>query len=295
MTTYGSEVQINMVVWITSLNESEYGTTRYLLEDLEPYFKSKNVGFLEFQPKSADDLMVFFDVLAEKAEEGLRPIIHIDTHGSPNGLIVEPTGETASWEEIVEKFRILNTAAKNNVCMISMACFGFNQIMPVKIMSPTPFYLMAGSTEEVYVRFIREVTVDFYKHVFDECDIVGAYETYLRPQLRVLHCEKVLFTAMAGYVRAGTYGALGRQRVEDLITAAISTLPEGVEPDLKQMRKIAKEGMKPKQELLDRMAATFLIGKPVPYNIDAIIEQAKKMPDPYADGKRKRPSPLNHV
>ena len=295
MSTFDSEVQNNMVVWITSLGEDEYGTTRHLLDDLEPYFLSKNVGFLEFQPENTAHLMMLFDVLADKAAEGLRPIIHFDTHGSHDGLLIEATGEVASWGEIVEKLRILNVAAKNNVCLISMACFGFNQVTPVKIMSPTPFYLMAGSTDLVYVHFIRQVTVDFYKHVFDECDIVGAYEKYLKPRLRVLHCEKMLFSALAGYVRAGTIGAQRRQRVEDLITAAVRTLPTGVVPDLPAMRKIVKTSIKPKQELLDRMVEVFLVGKKVPYDIDKVIEHAKTLPDPYADGKRKRPSPLDHL
>jgi hypothetical protein len=58
--------------------------------------------------------------------------------------------------------------------------------------------------------------------------------------------------------------------------------------DVAPYRKLIKEQLKPKQALLDKLVVTFLLGRTVPYTIADVIAQAKKMPDPYAGGKRQR-------
>lgn len=296
MPKYAATADIDTVVWITSLKDSEQGVTRRILEDLEPYLLSEKVEFRYFDPQTVGELRNVFTIIAEEAASGQRPLIHFDTHGGETtGIHIAPSNEDMSWDEVIDHLRAINLATENNLCVISLACYGFKIIRSVKMTDQTPFFLLAGSESEIPASYIQDTVVPFYRHIFDNDDVVGGFETHLKGKLRILHSEQLAYEALARYIRAGTMGEGKRSRVEDLVTAGARNVGHVNRARIRAMRKVAKEGVKPTQALVNRMIQNFLVGKTVHFNIDEVTAYARTLPDPYADGTRRRPSPLDHL
>lgn len=285
-----SIVTVNSVVWITSLREHEVGVTTRILEDLEPFLSSKKVHFELHSPKTAAEFLYCLDELAIKAQKGLSPIIHLDTHGSEDaGVHIAASREDVSWRDVVEKFRRINTATSNNLCVVSMACFSFRAVMEIDITSQAPFYLLAAPPDEVKAEFVEKTANAFYEGVFEGTDLVGAFKTVLAGEMQLMHAEELLFISLAKYIRAGCIGKAARERAEELLTAGLRRL-EGA-PDRKRLfRKIIREKIKPSKDMLDRYVDSFLLGKAVPFDIEKVVAHARTLPDPYKGGKRGRPS-----
>ena len=128
-----------------SLEEHEQGTTRRVIEDLEPYLSSIELPFVFVEPKTKAELLAGLASIAKRATEGLRPIIHIDTHGSErDGIYITASKELVSWQVLVDEFRKINAATENNLCVVSAACFGLNMIQPITITRQTPFFLIVA-------------------------------------------------------------------------------------------------------------------------------------------------------
>ena len=293
MEAISSSAIINSVIWITSLRDHEQGVTRRILEDLGPFFQHKQVKFVMFEPESADHLRTFLDQVEKEArEDSLRPIIHIDTHGGKDtGIHIVSSGEDLSWEEATDSFKRINVATKNNLCVVSLACYGFRIVSEMSISDKTPFYILAAPENIVSGGFVESTCPEFYRYVFTHLDIMGAYRRFFNDTLKIMHCEEVLLIVMTKYVRAGTIGKAKKERVEALISTVVNDIGPVDSRTLKAMRKVAKEGIKPTQELLDRYVGSFLMGRPVAYDIEKVKSIAATLPDPYADGKRKRPMP----
>lgn len=183
MPTYAATSDIDTIIWITSLRESEQGVTRRILEDLEPYLLSEKVEFKFFGPQSVDELRNVFTVIAEEAASGQRPLIHFDTHGGEtSGIHIVASDEDMSWDEVTDHLRVINLATENNLCVISLACFGFKIIHSLKMTDQAPFFILAGSESEIPASYIEDTVVPFYRHIFDNDDVVGAFEAHLKGQ-----------------------------------------------------------------------------------------------------------------
>ncbi|WP_425901819.1 hypothetical protein [Agrobacterium radiobacter] len=287
---FHSQASVNSVVWITSLHENEIGVTNRILEDLEPYLLRKEALFEHHTPASAEEFLISLDYLAHMAERGLLPILHLDMHGSErDGVHIAATSENIPWRMVVEKFRRINVATRNNLCVVSMACFSFQAAREIQITSNAPFYILAAPEKEVHAGFIEESLNSFYEHVFDKEELITPFRQILAKELLLLHSEELLYTSLARYIRAGCIGKAGRMRAEELLTAGLKRLP-GFSANKKVFRDIIRKGIKPSQQLLDRYVESFLLGKPVSFTIEQVVAEAEALPDPYADGKRARPS-----
>ncbi|TAT84826.1 hypothetical protein [Rhizobium ruizarguesonis] len=275
---FDSEVKVNTVVWITSLYESQQGVTRRILEDLEPFLRDKHVRFEFHEASSEEGLLAYLEYIRDEAAAGMLPIIHIDTHGNVDeGIHIAATKENVAWATIVEKCRQINVETKNNLCVVSLACFSFSAVREVQITSQTPFYILAAPLTEVTAGFVADVVMPFYRHVFEEHALIGAFRSVLIRKLNLMHCEQVLFTAFVKYVRRFCMGKGAKKRIEDLLSEAKGMGMEIKDYDLSRFRKIIKRSIKPTQALLDRYADSFLMGRPINFELDSVLEHAKKM------------------
>lgn len=287
---FRSQASVNSVVWITSLHEHEIGITNRALEDLEPFLLRKEALFVHHKPASAKEFLVGLDDIALAAERGLLPILHLDTHGSAHdGVHIAATGENIPWPTVVEKFRRINVATRNNLCIVSMACFSFRAAREIQITSNAPFYILAAPVGEVTAGFIEKSVNSFYEHVFDKEELIAPFKQILATELLLIHSEELLFSSLARYIRAGCIGKAGRLRAEELLSAGLRRIPAS-SANKKIFRDIIRKGIKPSQQMLDRYVESFLSGKPVSYTIEQVMAKARSLPDPYADGKRARPS-----
>jgi hypothetical protein len=207
-------INVNALVWITSPDDAaERQSTERILTFLEPFLTAKKVLFEKVEPRTAAELFEFLNRLEKRAKAGLRPIIHLDTHGGQaDGLYIAESEEFVPWQELVDRLRPINMATENNVCVVSAACFSLHTIMNLDIKAPTPFFVMFAPPREVTFGFIEDKTFAFYEDVFLSRDVMGAHERHLAPKLEQYHCQRLLLKSLGGYIqgnRVNGRGAIG--------------------------------------------------------------------------------------
>jgi hypothetical protein len=266
-----SGLTVNSLIWISSLEPNEKGTTDRVHDDLQPYFVSIGLPFHTVEPKSASDLLAGLDAIAKRAKDGLRPIIHFDTHGSKrDGLYIAASHEHVPWQQLVDRLRPINVATGNNLCVVSAACFGLHAIMAINIGSPAPNTVSFG--------FAEQRTVPFYEAVFKGLDVVSAHEQYLAPNFKLFLCEKTLLVGLTKYVRNYCMGKGREKRIEELLTQAVAGGLPNTPENRRIARRTAKKNIRPDQPLIDRYVQTFLIGKKVDVTVKQIVDLAQARP-----------------
>ena len=263
----------NTVIWFTSLPEDEQGPSRRMVEDMEALSEEVGVGFQRLHVNSASKLVELLEELTQHAgERQMRPLLHFDMHGNKEqGLFISGLNEYFSWDELARHLRQLNAATGNNLCAVGAACFGLRAIMPVKLDQPTPFFLLLAPEQEVTVGFLEGNVLPFYRELFRSGSIDRAYSSCLSDEFKYFHCEKMLFIAIARYIREGCKGKTGETRRERLLTEVFIQGMEKTEENLTDVRRKIKEGLRPNQALLDRYAKTFLIGRTCSFNMDQLL------------------------
>lgn len=271
-----SVAHVNTVVWITSLEQDELETTWIALDQLELFFKAMNVGFQHFQPQSAAELITFLKEVERAArEDGLKPVLHFDTHGNKkDGIEIEATQEHISWKNLNDLFRAINISTGNNLCIISMACHGLNVVKEIKFDQMVPYYFLAASSEEIYEDFIECKVVEFYQDLFVNLDIVSAYENHLTSEMQSFHSERLLYKAVAGYVSQHCFGEGAKSRAQTLqLTARREGIPLKAS-SLRNERRLLKKSMMPDQVLLDRWSKRMMGDKKISFDMAWVKRRA---------------------
>ncbi len=269
MSNWVFDLTINGVEWIASPREGEGGVTRRILEDLEPALRASGLELHKHEVQSLGDLSGILDRVAANASPGSAPLLHFDMHGSEDdGLEIGKTGEHLSWADLTAKLRAINVATENNLCVILASCFGFHAIKSVSLFEACPYCIMIGPTKVVTFGFLEDGTVKFYKQLLNSAEITSAYKQHLSPVMQMFNAEQALARATRGYIRDHTRGRAASERKERLLTEAIAQSPQPVSRnDRRRMRAAIKAGMALTQERFDRYAKTFLIGKPVHFEL----------------------------
>lgn len=263
MLTFESHAEINSVYWITSLEPEKQGVTRRVHEDLNPFLADASVPFNCFEPPNADQLKQLLRQIELDARAGSRPIIHFDTHGSERGIEIQPSGELISWDEIVDWLRKINVATRNNLCVVSAACFSAHAIEHIEVTKACPFHLLIAPENSITFGFTEDKLVPFYRAVFEQSDIASAYEQFLSPSLSLFHCEAMLGVALARYFRDQCIGKGAKKRREALLTQAIDSGVPNNRVNRRRIRSTSKKMIRPNREVVDRFTSIFLLGKRV--------------------------------
>lgn len=273
-----STAHINEVVWITSLRENEQGVTRRILDDLGDLFKSLKVNYEVHEPKTAAELLALLDNLEERARQGRRPLIHFDMHGGKKtGLHIVASGENIDWRSLAGRLRAINAATQNNLCVLSLACFGFYLAADtVSIDLPTPFFILAAPQETVTAGYVEDVVLPFYDQIFTKGDLGAAFRDVLGGKLTLFHSEALLYQSIGKYFKQYCMGKGRQQRVENLLSMARAQGAQMDEPQLKHFRKFIKDAIKPSQKVIDDKTQTFMMGKEIGFDLDDVLSQIAK-------------------
>ena len=198
----------------------------------------------------------------------MRPLIHFDTHGNKDaGIYVDGEDTFADWNTLTEKLQAINIHTKNNLAVVCATCFGLHAIKPISLQSAAPFFLLLAPEENVKVGFLEANVPNFYRELFERGSIDAAYSRHLSDKFKYFHCEKMLFIVIARYLKEQSKGKGGAARRERLITEIFSQGMEKTPDNLKRVRKMLKDGLRPDQSLLDRYAGRFLIGRQCSFSI----------------------------
>lgn len=262
--TISETLQTNAIVWVHSLPQCEMGPTRRILEDLEGLTGTGGFPVFEYKVGNRAELNEFFHQLTIKAEHGLRPMLHVDAHGTVDrGLLLAPSGEWIGWSEIIELLRGLNVATANNLTCVFALCFGLHLYKHVKLKKPVPAYFFAAPPSEISVGFLEEQTLAFYRETIQTSNVTAAFKKTLGANMQSFHCQGLFLEALLHYIRNNCMGRRRKVRQEQMLTSIL--MRDGImnpsSAQLKETRQRVREVLKPGQNLIDHFESTFLIGR----------------------------------
>ena len=273
-------LQTNEIVWIHSLPENELGPTRRILEDLEGLAKLGGFPVTEYAVRDRADLEKLFRDLTTRAEQGLRPLLHVDAHGTKaDGLSLAPSGERVGWAELIELLRGLNCATRNNLTCIFALCFGLHIYKTVSLKKAVPAYLFFAPPSEISVGFLEDQTLAFYRKLKQDSDLTAAFEATLgqNNDMESFHCQGLFFQSLLRYIRSYCMGKTRQERQEKCVTALLERdgITNATSDQLKQARKDVREFLKPGQKLIDHFAPAFLIGRDAAFEYEDLDKALK--------------------
>lgn len=214
------------------------------------------------------------------AEQGLRPVLHVDAHGTvADGLMLAPSGERVGWSDIIEDLRALNVATANNLTCIFALCFGLHLYKQVSLKRPVPAYLFCAPPEEISVGFLEAQTLAFYREMSQTSNVTAAFEATLGGVMHSFHCQGLFFQSLLRYIRTYCIGRMRQDRLERMVTAVLQR-KDIVNPSsaqLKQARREVRESLKPGQRVIDLFAPAFLIGRAPAFtyaDLDRILKRS---------------------
>lgn len=258
----------NSLVWICLLQAKDQGPSHLMIEDVAPITRRFGVNFDQYFIESADHLEAILIQMSVDAKRGKYPIIHFDAHGSGEaGLDISSSMETFDWPKLASYLRQINISTRNNLCVIGTSCFGLQAVSTIDLNLPTPFFILLAPEKEVKTGYLEDNVARFYGELFTELDIDMAYHNNLA-EFKVFHCEELLVSALARYISGKCKGKGGRDRRGELLT---KLLRRNNNINLREARKMIQNGLKPTPELLDKYAATFLMGRISNVKIEDIV------------------------
>ncbi|MQT79930.1 hypothetical protein [Pseudomonas helleri] len=267
---------VNTVYLITSARKGEEGTTRRLKEAI--YDVSNNGGNFNSTHGSITGGDGYFQLLKNinhEIDEGLRPIIHFDMHGSQeHGLEIGHTGEFIDWVSVIDSLRILNTKLQNELVVVITACHGLRAILPISLQKTAPFLCLIAPEEEVTVGHIEDRIPEFYRELFSSGSLAHACQR-LGKEFKYFHSVEFLLITLCRYIKEQCKGAGGQQRREDLLTQVMETALEEDQGKIQEYRAKVKQYIAPSQDLLDRYTTRFLMGKASDIRITDLLEEIK--------------------
>ncbi|WP_312341122.1 hypothetical protein [Stutzerimonas nitrititolerans] len=268
---------VNTVYLITSSRPGEEGTTRRLEESISDVSNNGgNFNFSHARLHSGDGYFQLLEEIFYGIDEGLRPIVHFDMHGSQErGLEIGRTGEFIDWESVVDSLRVINTKLNNELVVLITACHGLHAILPISFEKTAPFLCLIAPEEEVKVGHIEERVPEFYRELFSSGSLAHASQK-LGKEFKYFHSAEFLFRTLSRYIKEKCKGAGGQQRREDLLTEIMETRLGEFPEKISEYRSKVKQHVAPNQELLDRYTSRFLLGKASNIKIDDLLNEIEK-------------------
>ena len=276
--TISETLQTNAIAWIHSLPKGEMGPTRRILEDLEGLASAGGFRVFEYAVGDRAELEKAFNELTSSAEQGLRPVLHVDAHGTvADGLLLAPSGEQVEWADVIELLRKLNVATENNLTCVFALCFGLHLYKKVSLKKAVPAYLFCAPPSEISVGFLEDQTLAFYRKINQTSNVTAAFNATLGASMKSIHCQGLFFQSLLRYIRTYCMGKRRQERQERMLTAVLKR--DGIvnpsNEQLSQARKDVCESLKPGQSLIDHFAPSFLVGRDAAFKYEDLDKVLK--------------------
>ncbi len=101
------------------------------------------------------------EIIKKKAEQGMRFLIHIFSHGDEKGIEFIQTKEKLSWQEMAKHFADINKASSNTLILYMTTCKGLNAIK-INTYYPNSCLCLIGSPRDLRPDEVIEVNKQFY-------------------------------------------------------------------------------------------------------------------------------------
>lgn len=268
----------NGIIFISAPRSGEEGPSRRIGEDLQQLAISLGeFDFRHIKVTSQSQLVETLQSIESEIENGFRPIVHFDAHGSrEDGLEIGATGEFVNWSVITEELRKLNTASGNNLFVFVAACFGFYLLKALTITKPCPFFIMFGPSDIVTFGEVESSVVPFYTQLFQTASVDSATQA-LPCKFEYFHAERMFLISFSRYIRENCFGKGGRARRENLLTEFFEEKKiENTKYTRRRFRKQIKQLLEPTPELMHLYAKSFMHDKDCSVSFAEVMKEVKQ-------------------
>ena len=160
-------------------------------------------------------------VLAECREHALRPILHLETHGSREGLGNNATSPV-TWATIVPVLRDLNRCSKFNLVVTLAACHGASLVAVLDVNEPAPLLGLIGPACQILPSTIEAGFSAFYRVLIQTLDLDAAFASLqacdaLLPEAWHFYSAEWYFELAYGYFIEHHLGSGGLGELERFV------------------------------------------------------------------------------
>ncbi len=211
-------VNFNHILIIDLLSDDDFQTARRLDDNLSAFIPAHQRTHIKIHSKEKL-LEVLEQIKLKEIPKGMRPIIHIEGHGSEQ-LLFLPDDSSITWAELYEILKDINILLNNKLILFIATCHGFHYINTLNLLKSTPtFFLISPS------KIIDPVTIEigasiFYASLFKTKDIDNSVKklTTYNPFFESYNSDQFFINLMVNYFNDGHYGKPARERVERLLS-----------------------------------------------------------------------------
>nr|WP_319400881.1 hypothetical protein [uncultured Carboxylicivirga sp.] len=176
--TNSNEKDFFAVAIIESLREGDKKTGEYLHTETLKYkkFQEENLTSLYYCCTNKNEFLAAFkDIIQKNKENYIINIVHIECHGSNEGLQLG-SGEFIKWKDFFDITTPLNIQLANSLLLVIAACKGNSIIGSIDPEGRAPFKGVIGSFENVGEVAIRDGFEVYYDNFFFTFDFITSLE-----------------------------------------------------------------------------------------------------------------------
>lgn len=268
---FSNDYRYDRIVWFCGLPETEMGPTRRVTEDLEDLSRRSALAFRRYDPRNSIEFSGFLDA---ELNVGGNVLIHIDSHGSHEGIYIGNEQELVTWGKVCNWLRPINVQSSNSTLVVSNCCFGIFAISAVDMNQPAPFLGFLAPKDKTTVGSFESSVPQFYRHILTDDNFekgltaLSEYDFWLADRFLM----KILVRIAHKYSTSR-----GRQQVtEELVSIAkakgeilIGESPADIRRKIKLRIRTVLE------ERYDKYLQEFLFGNTPSFTFEDILAAAK--------------------
>ncbi len=241
-------LEADKVLIIESLQQGKTGKRLY--EDLDVFALSNGYEelFSYCEVANRSDFLLLLDTVRLRCLEGQKISIHVEAHGSPQGLLLADNTRVA-WAEVYRFFEAINQASSNNLFVGISACHGFSVVNCLKLSTRAPFCCIVGPLQELPEHELFVAFVEFYKEWLsgDFEDAVGKFTAKENEEQRfgALITDLIVHQALKHIYERDYRNRNRKEEQEDQLTHLISFIKKSqlAMPPLKELRNHLKPNL----------------------------------------------------
>jgi len=171
------KVYFDTVHIVETLRPGNSLTGRHLFEDIRTLAASVSppvsVRHSTVQTR-AEFIGLLRSIAHDSRAHGHSPVLHIEAHGSPEGIQVS-SDEFLAWREFKTELTAINQISRLNLFVIIEACNGFDLLQIIEVTDRAPVRAVIGPDREVTADEIDRANIAFYRTLFNGRDGVTAW------------------------------------------------------------------------------------------------------------------------
>jgi hypothetical protein len=266
---YRTEVVFNAIYVIESLRLRDPKTGSDLYDNVI-YPATRQLDGLYTQFRTAQNITELVQRLADVGRdvrrEGRLPLIHLEAHGTDDGIMLADETEV-TWRTLVPLLGDINQACRMNLTVIAISCMGSNLVRFLMPSDRAPLFMLIGPRGVMTHEELLQATSRFYESLVDALihghDINRALEAmnygleYDAWPLRPATAEILFWRAFRRYIEEETEDEL--REVENGRVAQITSEQNLNLLQAAAVRERVRDDLADKEGQYNRLRETFLM------------------------------------